>query len=95
MNYEVLSDVAKIIMGQSPPSSTYNSTGKGLPFFQGKTDFGEMYPTPRVYCTEPNRIAEPGDILITVRAPVGPTNINFVQSCIGRGLAAIRVFKIS
>ena len=93
MSYEVLSDVAKIIMGQSPPSSTYNSIGEGLPFFQGKTDFGEMYPTPRVYCSEPNRIAEPGDILITVRAPVGPTNINVVQSCIGRGLAAIRASK--
>jgi type I restriction enzyme, S subunit len=93
MNYEVLSDVAKIIMGQSPPSSTYNTTGKGLAFFQGKADFGEMYPTPRVYCSEPNRIAEPGDILITVRAPVGPTNINVVQSCIGRGLAAIRASK--
>ena len=52
-----------------------------------------MYPTPRVYCSEPNRIAEPGDILITVRAPVGPTNINVVQSCIGRGLSAIRASK--
>jgi len=93
MNSEVLSDVAKIIMGQSPPSSTYNSICNGLPFFQGKADFGEMYPTPRVYCSEPNRVSEPGDILITVRAPVGPTNINPVQSCIGRGLAAIRASK--
>ena len=93
MSTEALSDVAKIIMGQSPPSSTYNTTGKGLPFFQGKADFGEMYPTPRVFCSKPNRIAEPGDILMTVRAPVGPTNINVVQSCIGRGLAAIRASK--
>jgi len=91
MNYAVLSDVAKIIMGQSPPSSTYNTKGEGLPFFQGKADFGDLYPTPRVYCSEPNRIAEPGDILITVRAPVGPTNLNRVGSCIGRGLSAIRV----
>jgi len=93
MSTEALSDIAKIIMGQSPPSSTYNTKGKGLPFFQGKADFGEMYPSPRVYCSEPNRIAEPGDILMTVRAPVGPTNINVVQSCIGRGLAAIRASK--
>jgi type I restriction enzyme, S subunit len=93
MNYEVLAEVSKIIMGQSPPSSTYNTVGEGLPFFQGKADFGELYPTPRVYCSQPNRIAEPGDILITVRAPVGPTNINVVQSCIGRGLSAIRVGK--
>lgn len=91
MNYAVLSDVTKIIMGQSPPSSTYNTNGESLPFFQGKADFGDLYPMPRVYCSEPNRIAEPGDILITVRAPVGPTNLNRVRSCIGRGLSAIRV----
>ena len=91
MNYVVLSDVAKIIMGQSPPSATYNTKGEGLPFFQGKADFGDIYPTPRVYCSMPNRIAEPGDILITVRAPVGPTNLNRNRSCIGRGLSALRV----
>ena len=91
MYYKILSKIAQVIMGQSPPSLTYNTTGEGLPFFQGKADFGEMYPAPRVYCSEPNRIAEPGDILITVRAPVGPTNINRERSCIGRGLAAIRV----
>jgi len=91
MNYVVLSEVAKIIMGQSPPSSTYNVDGNGLPFFQGKADFGEIYPRPRVYCSEPIRIAEPGDVLITVRAPVGPTNLNPERSCIGRGLSAIRV----
>jgi len=86
-----LSNVAKIIMGQSPPSSTYNKVGDGLPFFQGKADFGDMFPTPRVYCSAPKRIAEPDDILITVRAPVGPTNINCERSAIGRGLSAIRV----
>jgi type I restriction enzyme S subunit len=91
MNYVVLSDVANIIMGQSPPSSTYNTRGQGLPFFQGKADFGDMYPTPRIYCSEPNRIAEPGDILITVRAPVGPTNLSRERACIGRGLSALRV----
>jgi len=93
MNYEVLSDVAKVIMGQSPPSSTYNKVGEGLPFYQGKTDFGDMYPTPRIYCTEPSRVADAGDILISVRAPVGPTNVSRERSCIGRGISAIRVGK--
>lgn len=85
-----LTDAVHLIMGQSPPSTTYNSTGVGLPFFQGKTDFGEIFPTERVYCSQPNRTAEPGDVLISVRAPVGPTNLNRVTSCIGRGLAALR-----
>ncbi|MFZ5904306.1 MAG: restriction endonuclease subunit S [Chloroflexota bacterium] len=93
LNYELLADVAQVIMGQSPPSSTYNTVGEGLPFYQGKTDFGDMYPTPRVYCTEPSRIAEPDDILISVRAPVGPTNISNQRSCIGRGISAIRAGK--
>jgi len=93
LNYELLADVAQVIMGQSPPSSTYNTVGKGLPFYQGKTDFGDMYPTPRVYCTEPSRIAEAGDILISVRAPVGPANVSQERSCIGRGISAIRVGK--
>jgi len=93
MKYELLSDIAQIIMGQSPPSSTYNTVGEGLPFYQGKTDFGDMYPTPRVYCTEPSGIAEAGDILISVRAPVGPTNVSQERSCIGRGISAIRVGK--
>jgi len=93
MNYELLADVAQIIMGQSPPSSTYNTVGEGLPFYQGKADFGDMYPTPRVYCTEPSRVAEAGDILISVRAPVGPTNISRERSAIGRGLSVIRAGK--
>jgi len=93
LKYELLADVAQIVMGQSPPSSTYNTVGEGLPFYQGKTDFGDMYPTPRVYCTEPSRIAEPNDILISVRAPVGPTNVSQERSCIGRGISAIRVGK--
>tara|TARA_R100000908_G_scaffold65120_1_gene52040 strand:- start:81747 stop:83387 length:1641 start_codon:yes stop_codon:yes gene_type:complete len=77
-------------MGQSPPSKHYNEVGEGLPFYQGKTDFGDMYPTPSTWCTEPNKIAVSGDILISVRAPVGPTNICEEESCIGRGIAAIR-----
>lgn len=86
-----LGDVATIVMGQSPLSSTYNSEGEGLPFFQGKTDFGAVSPRTRVYCSRPGKIAEAGDILLSVRAPVGPTNINAVRSCIGRGLSAVRV----
>ena len=90
MNTVALADVTTVFMGQSPPSSAYNSTGNGLPFFQGKADFGDVSPRVRMYCTEPTRTSEPGDILISVRAPVGPTNLNIVKSCIGRGLSAIR-----
>jgi len=86
-------NIAEIIMGQSPPSTTYNKEGKGLPFYQGKADFGELYPTPRIWCSKPNKIAEQGDLLISVRAPVGPVNLCRERSCIGRGLAAIRPRK--
>src|SRR3989475_4643420 len=82
--------VAELNMGQSPPSNTYNIEGSGLPFFQGKTEFGKIYPSPVKYCSHPSKIAEAGDILISVRAPVGPTNLCRERSCIGRGLAAIR-----
>ena len=85
-----LGDVCEVIAGQSPPSTTYNDQKIGLPFYQGKADFGNDYPKVRMWCSEPNKIAKPMDILLSVRAPVGPTNICDVQSCIGRGLAAIR-----
>lgn len=85
-----LDEIAEVILGQSPPSSTYNTDGEGLPFFQGKTEFGELYPTARKYCSVPGKIAEHDDVLISVRAPVGPTNLAPEKSCIGRGLAAIR-----
>jgi type I restriction enzyme, S subunit len=85
-----LADVADIVAGQSPPGSTYRRTPQGLPFFQGKTDFGPRHPVARMWCVEPTRVAEPGDILISVRAPVGPTNVADARCCIGRGLAAIR-----
>ena len=55
----ILSEVAHIIMGQSPPSTTYNEKREGLPFFQGKTDFGFYSPVPRKYCTQPKKVAEP------------------------------------
>lgn len=82
--------VAELIMGQSPASDTYNTTGDGLPFYQGKGDFGVINPSPRYWCKVPQRIAQKDDILISVRAPVGPTNISTEKCCIGRGLAAIR-----
>ncbi len=88
-----LSEIAEVTAGQSPPSKYYNETGEGLPFYQGKTDFGETNPTPRVWCTNPARVAEPGDILMSVRAPVGPVNLASEQSCIGRGIGAIRAQK--
>lgn len=85
-----LQDICEIIAGQSPPSDTYNKEQIGLPFFQGKTDFGELYPTLRVYCSKPQKIAKLNDILLSVRAPVGPTNLSPGTVCIGRGLTAIR-----
>jgi type I restriction enzyme S subunit len=91
MIFKPLASIAKIVAGQSPDSSTYNSTGEGLPFFQGKADFQDMHPTVRMWCTsEKRKEAEPGDILISVRAPVGAVNICNQKSIIGRGLAAIR-----
>jgi len=87
---KILSQVSKIIMGQSPPGNTYNEFGEGLPFYQGVTDFGFKYPTRRIFCSVPKRIAEKEDILISVRAPIGPTNVAYEKCIIGRGLAAIR-----
>ena len=85
-----LQDCATIIAGQSPESKYYNTVGDGIPFFQGKADFGELYPSARVYCTNPTKIAQYNDILLSVRAPVRPTNLSPGKVCIGRGLAAIR-----
>jgi len=85
-----LGEIAEVILGQSPPSSSYNEDRKGLPFYQGKLEFGRLHPTPRKWCTASKKIAQEGDVLISVRAPVGPTNVCPAESCIGRGLAAIR-----
>ncbi|HGS4441550.1 TPA: restriction endonuclease subunit S [Vibrio cholerae] len=79
-----------VTMGQSPPGSTYNELGIGIPFFQGKTDFGFRYPTNRIFCSEPKRLAEKADTLISVRAPVGDINLAAENCAIGRGLAAAR-----
>ena len=91
MEYKALKDIAKITMGQSPDSSSYNEEKDGLPFFQGNADFGELYPNERVWCNDPKKIAEPGDILISVRAPIGALNYAKDKCCIGRGLAAITI----
>jgi len=85
-----IENFAEVLMGQSPPSDTYNNEGVGLPFFQGKAEFTELYPVVRKWCNASNKIAEPNDILMSVRAPVGATNIANVKCSIGRGLAAIR-----
>lgn len=90
MEWVKLCDVAEVIMGQSPKSEYCNDNKEGLPFYQGVSDFGEIYPVPTKYCTEPKKIAEIDDILIGVRAPVGDLNISNSKCCIGRGVAAIR-----
>lgn len=84
-----LSDIANITMGQSPSGSSYNEECNGKIFFQGSTDFGWRFPTIRQYTTEPSRLAKNGDILLSVRAPVGTLNIADNDCCIGRGLAAL------
>lgn len=85
-----LGEEFKITMGQSPAGDTYNENRKGMPFFQGRRDFGFRYPTNRVYCTAPTRFAEKGDVLVSVRAPVGDLNIATEKCCIGRGVASVR-----
>lgn len=79
-----------VVMGQSPPGSSYNEEKKGIPFFQGKTDYGFRFPTNRVYCTSPKRLARKNDTLVSVRAPVGTINLAAEDCAIGRGLAAVR-----
>ena len=84
-----LSDIANITMGQSPDGASYNEDGKGMIFYQGSTDFGMRFPTVRQYTTAPTRFAKKGDILMSVRAPVGAVNIANTDCCIGRGLSAL------
>lgn len=86
-----LGSVATVIAGQSPDGKFYNDKGDGLPFYQGKKEFGERHiGPPTTWTTEVAKVAEPGDILMSVRAPVGPVNFTQERICIGRGLAAIR-----
>jgi len=85
----VLTDIANITMGQSPAGDSYNEEGHGVVFFQGSTDFGTRSPDVRMYTTAPGRMAREGDVLVSVRAPVGTLNIADRACCIGRGLAAL------
>ncbi len=85
-----LSDAASVVLGQSPPGSSYNSEGVGIPFFQGKAEFGPRIATVRKWTTEPKKFARQGDVLLSVRAPVGATNFAPVDCSVGRGLAALR-----
>ncbi|MHB8087368.1 MAG: N-6 DNA methylase [Anaerolineaceae bacterium] len=86
-----ISEIAEIISGQSPEGVFYNESGIGLPFYQGKTDFGKIFlEKPRVWTKKVTREAIKNDILMSVRAPVGPVNISTEKICIGRGLCAIR-----
>lgn len=88
-----LSEIAEITMGQSPSGTSYNEIGEGIIFFQGRAEFGWRFPSVRLYTTEPKRIAKEGDILLSVRAPVGDMNIARTDCCIGRGLAAVHSKK--
>lgn len=90
MEMAELGSICQITMGQSPPGSTYNSEGIGMPFFQGKAEFTDRYPIVRKWTTEPKKTVEKDDVLISVRAPVGPTNFAPSKACIGRGLAGLR-----
>lgn len=85
-----LADVATVTMGQSPPGDTYNETGDGTPFYQGVRDFGWRYPSRRVWTTAPTRVAQAGDVLVAVRAPIGELNLAGEPTALGRGLGALR-----
>ena len=85
-----LVELAEVVMGQSPKSQFYNDAGEGLPFHQGVTDYGFRFVSHRIYSTAVTKIAEAGDILVSVRAPVGRINITRDKIVLGRGLAAIR-----
>ena len=91
-----LGDVAEVVMGQSPPGDLVDDWDgtdlkvEGLPFIQGNAEFGPKYPSPLKWCAERFKVSVPGDVLISVRAPVGETNRTNTDIGIGRGLAAVR-----
>lgn len=91
--YKRLGEVCSIMMGQSPSSVSYNNESNGLPFFQGCSDFGKIYPTVTKYCSEPIRIAYENDILFSVRAPIGTMNLANLTCYIGRGLCSFRIHE--
>ena len=84
-----LDQAANVVMGSSPPGDTYNESGIGLPFLQGSAEFGEHSPSPLKWCSAPVKVAHAGDLLVSVRAPVGDTNFAQEETAIGRGLAKI------
>jgi type I restriction enzyme S subunit len=90
---KTLDEIAEITMGQSPKSKFYNEDSNGLPFHQGVTNFGIRFPAHQIFCTVQSRLARPGDILFSVRAPVGRINIAPDKIVIGRGIAAIRSIR--
>lgn len=90
-----LSQLAKIVMGQSPKSSAYNNKQLGLPFLQGRTTFGDKFPTFDTWTTEWNKESQQNDILFTVRAPVGDINISTTRIAIGRGIASLHPTTVS
>jgi hypothetical protein len=85
----VLSDIADIVMGQSPKGDTYNEDGAGTVFYQGRAEFGERFPTQRLFTTAPKRMAKENSVLMSVRAPVGDVNVAYEECCIGRGLCSV------
>ena len=85
-----LSEIADVIMGQSPSGSSFNDEGRGIIFYQGRTEFSFRFPSIKLFTTEPTRFSEPKSILMSVRAPVGDINIAKTRCCIGRGLASIK-----
>jgi type I restriction enzyme S subunit len=85
-----IGDYAQVVAGNSPDSASYNENGEGLPFFQGSAEFGFRHPIEDRWCSSPTKIAQPDDVLLSMRAPVGETNIASKESCIGRGLSALR-----
>lgn len=86
-----LEEIAEVTMGQSPKSEFYNNAGEGIPFMQGNRTFGKRYPVFDTYTTKPTKMAKGGDVIMSVRAPVGDLNITPVDMCIGRGLCSLRM----
>ncbi|MDR5657744.1 restriction endonuclease subunit S [Halodesulfurarchaeum sp. HSR-GB] len=88
-----LDEVASINLGQSPKGEYYNKDGNGPHFIQGSKNFGNKYPKLDRFCSKPKRQADEGDVLISVRAPVGPVNIAPEKICIGRGVTALKMYE--
>ena len=87
----VLGDIAEVTMGQSPKSEFYNTDGQGMPFLQGNRTFGKRFPVFDTYTTMATKTAKAGDVIMSVRAPVGDLNFTPVDMCLGRGVCGIRM----